>query len=89
MTDAVNPKHYKNKLVIPANRLAEFLDKESNLRLQYIDIMEFTMTPEEFRGHLKGQGWKYLLRLGEKDEATQEVAKSFWYWERLAKLLRK
>ena len=89
MTDllaaVINPKHYQSVLVIPAHRIKEFLDEEGNLSLQYIHCMEFMMTPEEFRGHLKGQAWKYLLRLGKKDEAAQEVSKSIWYLEALKK----
>jgi len=79
MTDPINPNYYKGILVIPKSRLSEFLDEEGNLSLEYMDLMQFILTPEELRGHLKGQAWKYLLRLGEKDEGTQEIGKSIWY----------
>jgi hypothetical protein len=77
--DAINPSHYQDTLFIPKERLGEFIDKDGNLSLQYINIMEFTMSQEEFQGLLKGNIWKYLLRLGKKDESVQELGKSRWY----------
>ena len=87
MTDQINPKHYKGILVIPAGLVNKFLDSEGNLSLEYIDVMRFMMTAEEFKGHLKGQAFKYLLRLGKKDDAEQEIRKSIWYLDYLARLV--
>lgn len=88
-SDAINPKHYQGVLVIPAERVKEFVQPDGSLSLQYIEVMEFIMTPEEFKGHLKGQAWKYMLRLGKKDEAAQELGKSSWYLDRLAKWFKR
>jgi hypothetical protein len=79
MSDAINPKHYQGVLVIPANRVKELTLPDGSVSLQYIEVMEFMMTPEEFKGHLKGQAWKYLLRLGGKDDEVQELGKAGWY----------
>lgn len=79
MSDAINPKHYQGVLVIPKDRIKEHTDEAGNITLQYIEVMEYIMTPEEFKGHLKGQAWKYMLRLGEKDDEVQELGKSRWY----------
>jgi hypothetical protein len=79
MSDAINPKHYQGVLVIPAERVKEVQQPDGSISLQYIEVMEFMMTPEEFKGHLKGQAWKYLLRLGGKDDPVQELGKSAWY----------
>jgi hypothetical protein len=83
MSDAINPKHYKGVLVIPASRVADHTDEHGNISLQYVEVMEYIMTPEEFKGHLKGQAWKYMLRLGGKDDEVQELGKSAWYIEYL------
>ena len=88
MKDAINPSHYQQALFIPKELVKDYLDAEGNLRLQYIELMQFTLTEEEFKGHLKGQIWKYLLRLGKKDEASQEAEKSSWYSTYLTKFLK-
>lgn len=85
--DPINPSHYKGVLVIPADKVKRYLDAEGNLSLEYIDIMRYTMTREEFIGHLKGQAWKYQLRLGKKDDSVQELGKSGWYVEYLRNFL--
>ena len=61
---------------------------DGSISLQYIECMEFMMTPEEYQGHLKGQTWKYLLRLGKKDDSEQELDKSSWYITALKKFFR-
>jgi hypothetical protein len=79
MADAINPKHYQGVLVIPAERVGSHVDENGNISLQYIEVMEYMMTEEEFKGHLKGQAWKYMLRLGGKDDPVQELGKAGWY----------
>lgn len=85
--DPINPNHYKGILIIPAKLVADYIDKDGNLSLEYIDVMRFTMTHEEFIGHLKGQTWKYMLRLGKKDDSVQELSKSSWYLAYLRRFL--
>lgn len=82
---AVDPKHYQSTLRVPAKLVQKFIDPDTgDFVLQYIEIMEFIMTPEEFVGHLKGNIFKYLLRLGQKDLPEQEAKKSSWYGKYLA-----
>ncbi len=57
--------------------------------IECIDAMEAALTPEEFRGYLKGQIMKYNWRLGLKDAPQQEVGKLLWYGERLKKFFAK
>jgi len=89
MTDAINPKHYQGVLVIPAHRVPSHTDKDGNISLQYIEVMEYLMTEEEFQGHLKGQAWKYMLRLGNKDDPVQELGKSAWYVDYFKNFLKR
>ena len=47
--------------------------------VQPIEVMEANMTPEEFRGFLRGNIIKYVCRLGRKDDEVQEVNKIIRY----------
>lgn len=40
-----------------------------------IDVIKAVLTPEEYRGFLKGNVLKYQLRLGKKDDVTKEMVK--------------
>jgi len=53
--------------------------------LEAIDVIERTLTPEQFKGYLIGNFLKYRLRAGNKDNALQDLAKSEWYRQRAAK----
>lgn len=48
-----------------------------------IDVIEATLTPEEFAGYCKGNFLKYRLRAGEKGDTQQDIDKSNWYRNRL------
>jgi len=47
--------------------------------IETIDVIEAKLTPEEFRGYLKGNVVKYLTRIGYKDNAGKDVDKMVWY----------
>ena len=53
--------------------------------LEAIDVIERTLTPEQFKGYLIGNFLKYRLRAGSKDDALQDLAKSEWYRQRAVK----
>ena len=48
-----------------------------------IDEIQAMLTPEEFRGFLKGNFLKYRYRSGHKDDPEQEAKKSDWYMNKL------
>lgn len=50
---------------------------------QAIDVIQAALTPEEFRGYLKGNALKYRLRAGEKGDPAKCLAKANWYRDRL------
>jgi len=50
--------------------------------LEAIDVIERTLTPEQFKGYLIGNFLKYRCRMGQKDDALQDLAKSEWYRQR-------
>jgi len=47
--------------------------------IETIDVIEAKLTPEEFRGYLKGNVVKYLTRIGYKEDAGKDVDKMVWY----------
>ena len=50
--------------------------------MEAIDIIKAALTPEEYRGYLKGNALKYMLREPFKGNPAQDVAKAKWYLER-------
>ena len=59
--------------------------------VECIDVIEEFLTPDEFRGYLKGQVLKYLFRAGKKDPAkkSEDYEKAGWYVRKLASGSRK
>ena len=55
--------------------------------IETIDFIEAKLTPEEFRGYLKGNVLKYLSRAGNKGNYEEDMLKARWYMNReIAKL---
>jgi hypothetical protein len=52
--------------------------------IETIDVIKAKLTPEEFRGYLKGNALKYLLRANYKGKHDQDVHKADWYIEELS-----
>lgn len=57
--------------------------------MEAIEMIEALLTEEEFRGYLKGNDLKYMIREPHKGNSEQDVAKSIWYAERYKKALAK
>ena len=56
--------------------------------IECIDAIEESMTPEAFKGYLKGNIEKYMWRY-ENKKGLQDVLKAEWYLKRLIKTLEK
>ena len=52
--------------------------------LEVIDILQAKMTPEEFKGFLRGNVLKYIFRAHIKNR-TEDLRKAGWYLDRLLK----
>jgi hypothetical protein len=52
--------------------------------IEAIDAIKSMLTPEEWRGFLKGTAVAYLWRLGHKDAVEQDARKTQWYVSWLA-----
>jgi hypothetical protein len=52
--------------------------------IEAIDAIKSMLTPEEWRGFLKGTAVAYLWRLGHKDAVEQDARKTRWYVSWLA-----
>lgn len=53
--------------------------------IETIDFIKAKLTPEEFRGYLKGNVLKYASRAGHKNDAVEDAGKLAWYANRLSK----
>lgn len=57
-----------------------------DMQMQPWDVMQAVLTPEEFRGFLKGNVIKYALRQGKK-EGTDDAGKAQHYAQKLAEVM--
>ncbi len=53
--------------------------------IECIEALKAALTPEEFRGFLKGNAMKYLWRSNLKGAPLEDVRKAGWYRDRLEK----
>ena len=53
--------------------------------IETIDFIKAKLTPEEYRGYLKGNILKYVSRANEKGTHHKDIAKAGWYAQRLNK----
>ena len=55
--------------------------------IECIDYIQDKLTPEEYRGFLRGSVIKYIDRLGKKEDDKADAEKAMWYLERLVDVL--
>jgi hypothetical protein len=55
--------------------------------IECIDYIQSILTPEEFRGFLRGNVTKYNHRLMAKGNPAKDIAKLKWYAEKLEQAL--
>lgn len=53
--------------------------------IECIDWIRAELSPEEFRGYLKGNIYKYLWRYQDKGKPVQDLKKAQWYLDRFTK----
>ena len=51
--------------------------------IETIDYIRAKLSPEEYRGYMKGSVIKYLSRAGHKDDIIQDLKKAQWYLNKL------
>lgn len=57
-----------------------------NMTVQPWDVMQAVMTPEEFRGFIKGNIIKYAMRQGRKEGEELDAEKALHYMEKLQEI---
>tara|TARA_R100001015_G_C4631920_1_gene194854 strand:- start:1095 stop:1337 length:243 start_codon:yes stop_codon:yes gene_type:complete len=57
--------------------------------IECIDAIEATLTPEEFRGYLRGQVIKYVWRCNYKGKRLEDLEKAEWYLKKYINILKK
>ena len=53
------------------------------LAIEAIDLIEMSMTKDEFQGYPKGNALKYIIRYKHKGQPKQDIAKGLWYLKKL------
>ena len=53
------------------------------LDVEAIDIIEMSMTKDDFLGYLKGNALKYLIRYKHKGKPEEDISKAIWYLTKL------
>ena len=51
--------------------------------LEAIDVIKAKLTPEEYRGYLKGSNLKYMLRANFKGQHDDDISKAAWFLDEL------
>ena len=51
--------------------------------IEAIQVIEAFLSPEEYRGYLRGSVLKYMLRCTKKGKTIQDIQKAAWYNHRL------
>lgn len=54
-------------------------------KVEAIEAIEASMSPEEYKGYLKGNTLKYLWRYQYKQKPLQDLQKADWYLRKLIK----
>lgn len=73
------------------NRKECFLDPVNNPQhynagnIECIEAIRESMSPEAYKGYLKGNTFKYLWRYDYKGKASEDLEKAGWYLNRLIK----
>ena len=56
--------------------------------IECIDAIKASMSPQEYKGYLKGNILKYLWRYNYKGRPLEDINKAAWYLARLQKELQ-
>ncbi len=70
----------------PVNHPAHYTADDG---IECIDAIEATLTPEEFRGYLRGQVIKYVWRCNYKGKRLEDLEKAEWYLKKYINILKK
>lgn len=73
----------ENDLREPADDPVEHPAHYTSGGVECIDAIKASMTPEEFKGFLKGNTLKYLWRYPLKGKPLEDLKKAQWYLDRL------
>lgn len=52
-------------------------------KIECIEAIEESMTPNAFKGYCKGNALKYIWRMHYKGKPVEDIRKAIWYLERL------
>lgn len=74
------------EITVTANERQVGADHYKTMPMQPWEVMEAVLTPEEFRGFLKGNIVKYAMRAGKK-EGSDDAGKAQHYRQKLEEVM--
>ena len=95
--DAASPKEWDTvaaKLYHPSDVVPEPVCPVENPAhyntgaIEAIEGIEASMSPEEFKGYLKGNMMKYAWRYDYKGKQVEDLQKAGWYLNRLTEMVK-
>lgn len=84
---ATQPSQFEVKEIVndPVNHPSHYTQG----KVECIEAMEASSTPEQFVGYLKNAVMKYIWRVGLKDDSLQDIKKAQWYLNKLINFMEK
>ena len=84
MADEIRNSHYEKDYIRDAYATIDNINPShyKRYKLEMIDNMQNSMTPEEFIGYLKGNIMKYIARYQDKN-GLEDLTKAKWYLNKL------
>lgn len=91
LKEKTETENYKVPVIPPLKKSHDPVNCPSHYTtgsIEFIDYIQEKLTPEEFRGYIKGNVIKYLTREQHKN-GDEDIRKAQWYLNRLADTLKK
>ena len=91
MTDMINsPSHYKGRTTHLMEKIRHVLTNGSDVDVVNMECFEAMVnmfdTPDQIRGYLRGNSFKYRWRYPHKDAPVEDLYKAKWYETKLVML---
>ena len=83
--DDATPAEWDRLVMGGCNDVVEQPKHYNTGKVECIEAIEESMSPEEFKGYLKGNVLKYVWRYRYKGKPVEDLRKARWYLEALIK----
>lgn len=70
-------------MVDEESRVIESPSHYTQGKIECVDAIKAALTPDEFRGYLKGTAMKYIWRMNHKGKPSEDAKKAQWFINKL------